>query len=723
MPPPGSEPTTGSRTVVDQPVARVLPLLGMPHLDRLFDYAVPPELEETAVPGVRVRVRFAGRLVDAVLIERRSNSDHRGRLAPLTRVLGETPVVPPRLWELVNSLADRYAGVRSDILRSAVPSRHASAEKAGLFGRGADWEQLYGALESVEDLRAAAHDAALAGWSAYRHADSLLGAVLDGRGARASWLWTPGENWAARTAEFAATVAWSGGGVLLVVPDQRDVDRLTEALRRFLSAAQITELTASVGPAARYRRYLSVLAGQGRVVVGTRSAATVPVPGLRLIMLTGDADESLVDPRAPYIHAREVLRLRALQEGCGFIVGGVHRSAEVQQWVEDGFCPTLRADPEVLRGRMPWIHALDDLHDAHAAHTRIPASGYRAIRRSLDGNLPVLIQVPRRGYAPALACAACRAPARCRRCNGPLELPADTDGTDAAAVPRCRWCGAPEYSFSCPTCGGHSVRMTVVGTDRTAEELGRAFPGSPVVVSGGGHVRDSVPDGPRIVVATPGAEPVVSGNGAGGGGGAGYGAAILVDPWLTLGRADLRAAEGALRQWMEAARLVVPREQGGEVLVVARPDIPEVQALIRWDPEGAAAGELRSRREARFPPASVLVAVDGTAETVRELREILVVPPELEDLEVLGPVDLPPGVRPPAGLGESELHLARRLILRTARQSRSPTAPADPADPTADPAADPVVLLGSALRSARAVRATRRLTGPLRIVVDPVRVG
>ena len=135
---------------MDQPVARVLPMLGVPHLDRLFDYAVPADLDAHAQPGVRVRVRFSGRLVDAFVIERRRRSDHPGELRPLERVISPIEVLPQPLWQLVNTLADRYAGVRSDILRSAVPSRHASAEKAGLFADGAAWEDLGATLQSVE---------------------------------------------------------------------------------------------------------------------------------------------------------------------------------------------------------------------------------------------------------------------------------------------------------------------------------------------------------------------------------------------------------------------------------------------------------------------------------------------------------------------------------------------------------------------------------------------
>ncbi|MFE2253168.1 primosomal protein N' family DNA-binding protein, partial [Streptomyces lavendulae] len=57
---PKAKPRTwrGAAVAEELPVARVLVNKGVLHLDRLFDYAVPAELAETARPGVRVRVRF-----------------------------------------------------------------------------------------------------------------------------------------------------------------------------------------------------------------------------------------------------------------------------------------------------------------------------------------------------------------------------------------------------------------------------------------------------------------------------------------------------------------------------------------------------------------------------------------------------------------------------------------------------------------------------------------
>jgi primosomal protein N' (replication factor Y) len=144
----------------------------------------------------------------------------------------------------------------------------------------------------------------------------------------------------------------------------------------------------------------------------------------------------------------------------------------------------------------------------------------------------------------------------------------------------------------------------VIGAGRTAEELGRAFPGFPVRTSGGERVLADVPPEPAVVVATPGAEPICPG---------GYGAALLLDGWALLSRPDLRAAEEALRRWANAAALVRP---GGAVVVGAEAGLATVQALVRWDPAGAAQRELAA---ARLPEGAQVIGpvpVDGDTERV-----------------------------------------------------------------------------------------------------------
>lgn len=656
-----------------EPIARVLPMLTVPHLDREFDYQVSAEQSDDAQPGVRVKVRFHGRLVDAFVLERRSETDHVGKLGWLEKVVSAESVLTHDVRRLVDAVTARYAGTRADVLRLAVPPRHATVEKR--------------VLEPLEPL--SPRDIDTSAWDAYSGGAQFIAALKDARAARAVWQALPGESWPKRLAEAAAVTVNAGRGVLAVVPDQRDVDLLHAAAVDHVDGARVVALSAGLGPAERYRRWLSVLRGQARLVIGTRSAGFAPVADLGLVMLWDDGDDSLTEPRAPYPHAREVAMLRAHQLRCAAMIGGYARTAEAQALVRSGWAHDLTATRHTVRAHAPRVVALEDSAFAHerdaAARTaRLPTVALDAARAALAADAPVLVQVPRRGYVPALSCAKCRTVARCRHCTGPLSLP----GRDAPGAV-CRWCGREELALRCSRCGSDAVRAVVVGARRTAEELGRAFPGAQVVTSGGDDVVASVPGRAAVVVATPGVEPAAAG---------GYGAALLLDSWALLGRQDLRAAEDTLRRWMAAAALVRSRAEGGVVAVVAESAIPTVQALIRWDPVGHADSELAARAEVGLPPAVHIAAIDGAPAAVNALLGAATLP---ENADVLGPVDLPLGVRRPAGMAPEAP--VSRMLVRVPRHGG--------------------LELAAALRRATAVQSARHDQEPVRVQIDPLHIG
>lgn len=675
--------------VDDLPVARVLPMLPLAHLDREFDYLVPVELDEAAQPGVRVRIRFAGRLVDGFLLERIAVTEHIGKLGFLDRVVSAERVLTPEIVELVTAVAARYAGTRADVLRLAIPPRHAKVE-------GEDAAAPDAAADVTVDDDA---------WSRYAHGDAFLRALTEGRGPHAAWQALPGDDWPRRLAELAAAATATGKSAVLVVPDRRDLDRLHTACVDVVGDSHVVALAAGLGPAARYRRWLAALRGHARIVVGTRSAVFAPVPDLALIAIWDDGDDSLPEPRAPYPHAREVALLRAHATKCAFVAGGFSRTAEVQSLVESGWAHDLIAPRNVVRESAPKVtvpgdsdHALE--RDPSAQAARLPAVAFAAARAALAAGNPVLVQVPRKGYVPSLSCAKCRTPARCRRCNGPLALPAGagdigasgaTGDMNSASSPTCRWCGEADAAYRCKTCGSRALRAVVVGAGRTAEELGRAFAGVPVQSSSGTTILDTVKAGPRLVVATVGAEPVAAG---------GYGAALLLDGWALLGRADLRAAEEALRRWMIAAALVKPVGEGGQVIVVADPALPTVQALVRWDPVGHAATQLAERADVRFPPVARVAAIDGGAAGIASLLDTAELP---EGTERLGPVPLPDGARKPFAGDSPEPVEVERMLLRAPKH----LGPA----------------LAKALAAAQAARSARKVDAPVRIQIDPIDIG
>ncbi|WP_432123128.1 primosomal protein N' [Streptomyces sp. S1] len=683
---PRAKPRTwrGAALAKELPVARVVVNKGALHLDQFFDYAVPEELDGAARPGVRVRVRFGagahqvkngrregGRLIDGFLVERRATSDYSGPLAALADVVSPEPVLGPELLGLARAVADRYAGSLADVLQLAVPPRSAAAERR----------------PSPEPLPPPAAPAP-GSWTRYEQGPAFLDSLAGGGAPRAVWNALPGPHWAEEIARAVAATLASGRGALVVVPDGRAADRVDTALTTVLGEGRHALLTAEAGPEKRYARWLAVRRGAVRAVVGTRAAMFAPVRDLGLVVVWDDGDGSHSEPHAPQPHAREVLLLRAAHDRCAFLLGSTSCTVEAAQLVESGWARALTAGRERVRAAAPLIRTVGDgelARDEAARAARLPSLAWQAVREGLKTG-PVLVQVPRRGYVPRLACERCRTPARCRHCAGPLEAPEQREL-------RCGWCGRGAPDWHCVECGSTRLRAQVVGARRTAEELGRAFPAVPVRTSGRDHVLDSVPGRPALVVSTPGAEPVAEG---------GYAAALLLDGWAMLGRPDLRAGEEALRRWIDAASLVRGQPEGGTVVVVAEPTLRPVQALVRWDPVGHARRELAERAELGFPPVSRMAAVSGPPEAVEDFLTAAALPP---DAEILGPVPLPvvrpggarrPGDPPPGEQWD-------RALVRV---------------PPGSGAA-----LAAALKQARASRLSRGGGDPVRVRVDPPDIG
>jgi len=657
-------PQKGERQpAADLPVARVYVDVPLAHLDKVFDYFVPEHFADQVVPGCRVRVRFSGRLVDGYVTERVAESDHPKPMF-LEKVVSAE--LAPEIAQLARAVADRYAGTMMDVLRLAIPPRHARAES------GTSPEPVE--LAPVESL---------AGWDRYPRGGAFVDALKAQRNAHAVWQALPNDDWPRRLAELAVTVAAGGRGVVMVVPDYRDVARLHAACLDLVGKdgeSAVVALSADLGPSTRYRRWLAVLRGSASIVVGTRATAFAPVKDPGLLVVWDDGDDLHADQRSPYSHVREVLALRAHMSGAALLVGGFARTAESQLLVRTGWAHELVASRDTVRKSAPRVTAIGETdiqiaRDPVARAARLPAVSFEAARNAIAAGAPVLVQVPRRGYVPALACAQCRAPARCRRCAGPLALPGGRDA-DVPRPPACRWCGATEAAFRCGECGSRRLRAVVVGSKRTAEELGRAFPGVPVRTSGADEVLASVPSTPALVVSTPGAEPVAEG---------GYGAALLLDSWALLGRADLRATEETLRRWMGAAALVKPAGDGGRVVVVADSSFGPVQALVRWDPAWHAEQELAGRLELGFPPAVRMASVDSSPDALAEFLEHLELP---ESGEILGPVPL-------GDNGEQE-----RALIRASRSDGR--------------------ALAATLTTAQAARTARKDPEALKVRLDPL---
>jgi len=680
---------------VPNPVARVRVDSTLPQVDRTFDYRVPAELSEDAVPGARVRVLFNGHELTGYIEERAATTDWtRTSLLPLKSVLSRVPSVAPEIFALAEALADRYASTVANVLRLAVPPRIAALDKKYaplLPGYESDYlgdsapvstsdapesaASEHVASESTESgpstasaassaatsiatdpyawlatpgapapfvldspaLNPDAPDAASV-FSDYENGAEFIEDVAAGAATRAVMTVLPGHlehTWADVLATALAAAAASGRGAIAVVPTAKNLDLLEAALAERLPADSFVRLSSDSTPHTRYHGFVKARLGQVPVVIGTRAAAYAPVANLGLVVCWDDGDSSLVEQRAPYCHARDVLLLRASAENTAALFAGFSMSSEAARLVRTRWASHVRAPRALVRDFSPRIFSTGSefelARDPLAAMARIPHLAFEHARRALARG-PVLVQVARSGYIPSFSCERCRMPARCGECSGPLSV------ASGSSVPSCSWCGHLAQQWRCSECGFTHWRYSAAGATRTAEELGRAFPNVPVISSAGDHVRASVGPEPALVVATPGAEPVAFG---------GYAAALLLDADKMLRFDSLRAPEAALRRWLNAAALVRPAALEGTVVTTASPS-PVEQALVRWDPAWFARRELEERAQTGLPPAVRTAAVTGAEADVRAFMEEFLGSSALpervrEQLRIVGPVPLDQG--------------------------------------------------------------------------------
>ena len=675
---------------VPNPVARVRVDSTLPQVDRTFDYRVPAELSEDAVPGARVRVLFNGHELTGYIEERAATTDWtRTSLLPLKSVLSRVPSVAPEIFALAEALADRYASTVANVLRLAVPPRIAALDKkyapllpgyesaylgdsAPVSTSDAPENAAPEHAESEPSTAAAASSAAVSSatdpyawlatpgapapfvldppalnpdapdaasvFSDYENGAEFIEDVAAGAATRAVMTVLPGHlehTWADVLATALAAAATSGRGAIAVVPTAKNLDLLEAALAERLPADAFVRLSSDSTPHTRYHGFVKARLGQVPVVIGTRAAAYAPVANLGLVVCWDDGDSSLVEQRAPYCHARDVLLLRASAENTAALFAGFSMSSEAARLVRTRWASHVRAPRALVRDYSPRIFSTGSefelARDPLAAMARIPHLAFEHARRALARG-PVLVQVARSGYIPSFSCERCRMPARCGECSGPLSV------ASGSSVPSCSWCGHLAQQWRCSECGFTHWRYSAAGATRTAEELGRAFPNVPVISSAGDHVRASVGPEPALVVVTPGAEPVAFG---------GYAAALLLDADKMLRFDSLRAPEAALRRWLNAAALVRPAALEGTVVTTASPS-PVEQALVRWDPAWFARQELEERAQTGLPPAVRTAAVTGAEVDVRAFMEEFLESSALlervrEQLRIVGPVPLDQG--------------------------------------------------------------------------------
>ena len=525
------------------PVARVRVDTGVFHLDQLYDYAIPEKLSEFIQIGVRVQLPFGHRETEGIVVERVLKPERAGDLKSITKVFSHIPVTTTEGLMLIDSISEHYACNPWDLIRSAIPPRVASVEKGFPLG-----------IASIKKV----------------NKKSLTFQTLAP--------FSPPHEQVVRLVQENLEL----GSVLVIAPDEKDVDLIISAMEKMQILA--LKLTAAMPRAERYLNYLQAVHGSKAVVVGTRSAIFAPVRNLATVIIHKESSYDHYEIRSPGWNSRSVALSRASSEPIKLVLTGFSPSIEVAQLIDQREVKYVNSKYSInVKAFTPNEGAL------------LPGRIFSEIKKALNTG-PVLFIAPRKGYGNALLCAHCRNVAMCE-CGGRLSVSAKNK------APMCVHCGKSFQAWRCSFCHHDKQYLAGRGIDRAAEEISRAFPGFPVVVSAGDVIKNHIEPKPSLVLATAGAQPQAAG---------GYSAVVVLDGVRFFSHTDLRAQERAREIFLETSSMIRP---DGVVLLVIDDSHPIVSTVARWNVAPLLKRELSERTELRLPPSvfSVVLVMDQSS--------------------------------------------------------------------------------------------------------------
>jgi primosomal protein N' (replication factor Y) len=498
---------------------------------------VPEKLSELIAPGVRVQLPFGNRETEGIVVSRVASPERAGTLKAITKVLSPHCVATTASLALIDKAAEFYCCNPWDLLRSAIPPRVASVDKELSVTQTPTQSQSGIKVRAFQSFRP------------FIASDQQITEIING---------------------FIKS-----GSVLIVAPDEKDVDRLISTLSDKFQ--QVLRLSSSSTREERYRNFLLAMRLQSSIVVGTRSAVFTPVNNLAAIIIYKESSPDHFDLRSPGWNSSTIARMRSELEGIGLVF--------------TGFTPSVRVAYEIDRSTIKFNNQRTQVNVqafSPSDGTLLPGRIYSEIKKALKKG-PVLFVAPRKGYGNALLCAHCRNVALCK-CGGRLSV------SSKGLAPTCVHCGSGFPTWKCRYCARDKQYLAGRGIERAAEEISRAFPGFAVVISAGDVIKDSVESKPALVLATPGAQPVAEG---------GYAAVVVLDAIRFFSHTDINGQERAREILFETASLV---SSDGQVLLVLDDSHPVVAALARWNIAPLLKRELAERDELKLPP-SVISAV------------------------------------------------------------------------------------------------------------------
>ena len=440
--------------------------------------------------------------------------------------------------------------------------------------------------------------------------------------------------------ELAYEALKRGKRVLILVPEIGLTPQTAGRFEDFLHVG-VQVLHSALSAPKRRASYVSILKGEARVVLGTRSAILSPFD-FDLVILDEEHDSSFKqqDP-APRYHTRELAFHLAYKYGAQVVLGSATPSLETYHNASTHKLKYLKLQKRATSASLPNVQIVDmgkirqqkgilmspDLRDA-------------LVKCVADGDQAIVL-MNRRGYSKIRVCSECGETLYCKHCHVPLVYHKQYKSL------LCHYCGLLyPVDMPCAACGAATYEFVGGAIEKLEEEISEWVPDARIIrmdrdttqtVGAVEKILDSFRSREYNILL--GTQMVAKGHDF-----PGVKLVGVVGADSGLGMPDFRSTERLFQLLSQTAGRAGRAQSDGKVLLqTLNPDEPVMQFALRHDFVGFAEKELRDRREACYPPFCKLVELSFGSKDEGALHDAVTRVESLcraeKTLMVMGPVD------------------------------------------------------------------------------------
>ncbi|BET30296.1 MAG: primosomal protein N' [Wolbachia endosymbiont of Ephestia elutella] len=384
--------------------------------------------------------------------------------------------------------------------------------------------------------------------------------------------------------------------VLILLPEIVLTSQLVNRVHSQISG-NIAEWHSGLTPKARRNNWLNIANGSAQIIIGARSSLFLPYKNLKLIIVDEEHDSSFKQEQGIIYNARDMAIILAKLENIPIILSSATPLLETIYHVKNGNYNHVKLTERFGGAELPHIKVVNNKQ-------WISNELFQGIKQTIEKKQQVMLFLNRRGYAQLAVCKKCGYKISCSNCAVWLTYHKKKN------VLLCHHCSyqlkLPEKCSNCQS--QQSLSLCGIGIERLLEEIVKLIPNAKTAIISSdqkslGSVIDSVlKEEVNIIIGT---QVIAKGHN--------FPKLTLVgviNADLGLENSDLRAAEKTYQLLHQVAgRSGRFNEKGTVIVQTNNPESLIIKALQQQKRDLFYEIELESRRKAKMPPFSRLIAL------------------------------------------------------------------------------------------------------------------